>query len=158
MKRLGYFIVLALMSLSMVGCGAQKATSYMDMKTQYVGSELDGSITVRSFGRARNAVDSYEQAQKQAVYDVVFSYLTKKDGSLLKPLLLEVNAKDKYETYFDAFFKDGGEYQDYCTMKEKRISSSKWERTNAQSVCETTVCVYRSKLYDKLVNDKIIKK
>ncbi len=139
-----------------MSCGTVKSTAFMDYHTQYIGSELDGSITVRSFGKARNALDSYEQAQKQAVYDIVFTEIHKKDGSTIKPLLLEINAKEKYEDYFNAFFKDDGEYKNYCSMKEKRYLSSRWARTNAQSVCETTVCVYRNTLKEKLIKDGII--
>ncbi len=156
MRKYIYFC-LAIFALTLTACGPTKSIAYMDYKTQYIGSEMDGSVTVRSFGRGRTAIDSYNQAQKQAIYDILFVGLTKKDGSIIKPLLLEINSKEKYETYFDSFFKDNGIYKNFCSMKDKRYLSSNWKRTNAQSVCETTVVVYRSKLKAKLIEDGIIK-
>ena len=156
MKKSLFFIFIIVVAV-FTSCGSVKSTAYMDYKTQYIGSELDGSVTLRSFGRGRTAIDSYEQAQKQAVYDVLFTIITKKDGSTIKPLILEVNAKEKYEAYFDNFFKDKGEFNNFCSMKKKRFLSSDWKRTNAESVCETTVCVFRSQLKAKLIEDGILK-
>src|SRR5574344_194746 len=98
--------------LALASCGAKKSQAYYDYKTQYIATELDGSYTVRSWGRARNAVDAYQQAHKQAVYDVIFTGLEPASSNLrpVKPLLLEVNARDKYADYFNTFFADGGAY------------------------------------------------
>ena len=156
MKRVVLLLAWTLAVL-LASCGSVKTEAYYDLKTQCIGSELDGSITVRSFGRARTARDSYQQARKQAVYDVVFSTIKTKDGGIIKPLVSEPNAKEKYQRYFDDFFSDKGAFEKYCSMKEKRFLSSRWRRTDTQSVCETTVCVYRGLLKDKLIEDGIIK-
>lgn len=141
------------------GCGTKKSEAYYDYKTKVIGSELDGSYTLRAWGRARNEVDAYAQAQKQAVYDVVFNGVDAASSSQsnLRPLLLEVNAKTKYSEYFDRFFRDGGEYTKYCSAKEKQSSTTKYYRTDSQALCQTTVCVFRSKLKDKLIKDNILK-
>lgn len=140
-------------------CGSRKSQVYYDYKTQYIATELDGSYTVRSWGRARNAADAFQQAHKQAVYDVLFTGLTPASSNLrpVKALVLEVNARDKYADYFNAFFADGGAYTKFSSVKERRWSSSRWSRTESQSVCETTVCVFASELKKQLIEDGIIK-
>ena len=158
MKKIGVFLVTILFAC-LFGCGPTKSESYYDYKTKCIGSELDGSYTLRSWGRARNEADAYVQAKKQAVYDVVFNGADAASSgqSNLRPLLLEVNAKTKYTEYFDKFFRDGGEYLQYCSPKEKRDFSTKYYRTNSQALCQTTVCVFRSKLKAKLIEDNILK-
>ncbi len=141
-------------------CGAKKSQAYYDYKTQYIATERDGSYTVRSWGRGRNAVDALEEARKQAIYDVLFTGLQPSSSlnlSPVKPLLLEVNAKDKYADYFNAFFQDNGAYLEFCSVKERKWMTSKWTRAEGQSLCETTVCVFASKLKAKLQQDGILK-
>ena len=71
--------------------------------------------------------------------------------------VLEVNAKERHEDYFNAFFADGGPWKEYCSLKEKRIFSTDYARTDTQSLCQTTVCVYRNQLRQRLIQDGIIK-
>lgn len=140
------------------GCSIHKMVAYQDAKTKLIGTELDGTYTVCAWGRARHTLDAYHQAQKQAVYDVVFNRIEAQTSNLrtLQPLLLEVNAKDKYTDYFDAFFADGGEYQKYCSMRDKRWFSSEFYRSDRQAVCKATVCVDRAGLRKRLIEDKIL--
>ena len=158
MKAIRFFFLLAV-TIIYVGCGPHQSEAYYDYKSKVIGSELDGSYTLRSWGRARNEADAYVKAKKQAVYDVVFNGADAASSgqSNLRPLLLEVNAKTKYTEYFDKFFRDGGEYLQYCSPKEKRDFSTKYYRTNSQALCQTTVCVFRSKLKAKLIEDNILK-
>lgn len=160
MKSITKILVSLLVVVTMVGCvGKRSSQAYYDYKSKVIGSELDGSYTIRSFGRARNAVDGYVQAQKQAVLDVIFYGVQAATTGQrdLKPLLFDMNARDKYEDYFNAFFADKGEYTNYCSMKEKRVLTTNYNRTNAQTLVETTVCVFRSQLKQKLIEDGILK-
>ena len=153
------FIVICTCSFLFGGCVSYHQLSYYDLETKLIGTELDGSYTVTAYGRARTAIDAYHQAQKQAVYDIVFKGASAQTSNLrtIQPVLLEVNAKDKYQSYFDSFFSDNGEYKKYCSMKDKKWQSSDFYRNNRQVVCRTTVIVYRSKLCEKLKQDNIIK-
>lgn len=151
-------LLCALAATLLIGCGARRSEAYYDYKTQLIGSELDGSYTLLSWGRARNAVDAFQQAQKQAVYDVIFTGIVgNASNRSLKPLVLEVNARERHEDYFNAFFADRGPWKQYCSLKEKRIFSTDYARTGTQSLCQTTVCVYRSQLRQRLIQDGIIK-
>ncbi len=164
MKKQNILLLLAgiaMLSL-LASCGSQKSQAYYDYDSRVIGTELDGSYTIRAWGRARNAMDAYEQARKNAVYDVIFNQIQFATGTapstsgVLKPLLMEVNAKEKYEDYFNAFFARGGEFEKYCSMKEKRLFSTKYQKTNAQTQAQVTVCVYRTQLKAKLIEDGIL--
>lgn len=163
MKTSRLYLLAIVAALLLTGCGSRRSQAYYDYKSKVIGTELDGSYTIRAWGRARNAADAYEQARKQAVYDVIFSDIQVETGTMpsssgiLKPLLLEVNAKEKYETYFNAFFADGGEFEKYCSLKEKRVLSSNYAKTDAQTVAQVTVCVFRDQLKKKLIEDNILK-
>lgn len=151
-------LLIVLLITMLFGCGSKRSGAYYDYKTQLIGTELDGSYTLLSWGKARNAADAFIQAQKQAVFDIIFTGVTGNTANnSLKPLIFEVNAREKYETYFNTFFEDNGPWKKYCSLKEKRVFSSNYYRTNKQSLCQTTVCVYREQLRQCLINDKIIK-
>ena len=83
--------------------------AYASFKTECLGTELDGSVMLRTWGKGTNKADAIEQARKNAVRDIIFNGIT--DGSAecnKKPLILEVNAQEKYEYYFNQFFATGG--------------------------------------------------
>jgi len=165
MKKSSVLILLAAVVLTalLTACGTQRSQAYYDYESKVIGTELDGSYTIRAWGRARNGIDAYVQARKQAVYDVIFTQIQFATGTapstsgVLKPLLLEVNAKTKYEEYFNVFFADGGEFEKYCSMKERRLFSSRFQKNEAQMQAQVTVCVYRNKLKEKLIQDGILK-
>ncbi len=159
MKKLAFTILVVGILSMLAGCGAKKSQAYYDYQSKIIATELDGSYTIRAFGRARNAADAYVQAQKQAVRDVIFKGVVSATSQVkdLKPLLLEVNAEEKYEDYFNAFFADGGEYRKFASSKEKRTLSSNWNRTDTQSTAQVTVCVFRNELKQKLIEDGILK-
>lgn len=158
MNKTYIYIVCILMFALLGSCGVKRTATDYDYSTKIIASELDGSYTVIAWGKARNAADAFNQAHKQAAYDIIFNGIVGNTRETsLKPLLFDPNARDKYEDYFNNFFKDGGEYTKYTSIKEKQWFSSKWVRNDQQSLCKTTVCVFRSKLKEKLIKDGIIK-
>lgn len=128
-------------------------------KTECLGIESDGSITVKSWGNGRNRSDAVEQAKKNAVRDVIFNGINEgKSDCFNKPLVFEVNAQEKNEGYFNKFFSDGGEYKNYISLRDKRIFGSRDKKKARQSVTNGLVVrVLRSELKQKLIDDKLIK-
>ncbi len=97
---------------------------YYTYETECLGSELDGSYTLRAWGIGRNQVDALAQARKNAVRDVIFKGISKgKSECEIRPILLEVNAEEKYRAYFNRFFADGGEFENFVNYKDKRVST-----------------------------------
>lgn len=159
-KTFTILLLFSILALSLYDCATEKSQAYYDYKSKVIASELDGSYTIRAWGRARYASDAYDQARKQALRDVIFYGVESSTSTVqpLKPLIFEVNAEEKYEAYFNDFFKYGGEYTKYSsTIKEKRIGSSKFAKNEVQCIAEVTVSVDRQKLKEKLQKDGILK-
>lgn len=130
-------------------------------KTECLGVELDGSETVKAWGNGRNRSDAVEQAKKNALRDVIFFGLVEgKQDCKQKPLILEVNALEKYEDYFNKFFADGGEFKNYISLRDERIFDkiSRDRKKARESVTNGLILrVLRSELKQKLIADGIIK-
>lgn len=158
MKHLS-LAVIAFLSLVLVGCGVQSSQAFYNYDSKIISSELDGSYNIRAFGRGRNAVVAYDEARKQAVYDVLFNGVQSNNSRIspLKPLMLEVNAKEKYQDYFNAFFADGGAYTEFTSLHDTRALTERWHNSKLQVVVQVSVTVDRNGLKQKLINDNILK-
>jgi hypothetical protein len=156
---------LLLLSLVIVFFTQCKTTvpSFYNYKTECLGVELDGSHTLKAWGKGRYWKDAADQAKKNAVRDVIFKgILDGSDECKVKPLLMEVNAEEKYQDYFAKFFKDGGEYKKFVSLKDerihRRIHRTRDSRNQDQSTYSVVVRVLRKDLEQKLINDNILKK
>ena len=120
MKKLIFATLALLMSLSAFA-----------QETECISKELDGSLTLRVTGSGRNRTDALEQAKKQAVYDVLFNGVIKGNTDYnMRPIMTEVNARQRYQDYFDIFFMDRGEYSKYVSMEDKRFLSTRTPKKN----------------------------
>ena len=130
-------------------------------KTECLGVELDGSETVKAWGNGRNRSDAVEQAKKNALRDVIFFGLVEgKQDCKQKPLILEVNALEKYEDYFNKFFADGGDFKNYISLRDERIFDkvSRDRKKARESVTNGLILhVLRSELNQTLIAYGIIK-
>lgn len=146
-----------------IGCSSpQKLISgNYTYKTECLGLELDGSQTLKAWGNGRNRLDAVEQAKKNAVNEVLFNGIYEgKTDCEKRPVVSEVNARQKYENYFNVFFADGGDYKNYVSLKDERIFQkvSRDRKGARESVTHGIVVrVLRSELKQKLINDGIIK-
>ena len=154
------FTYLFLMFAS-VSFSQKKTAGYYTYKTECLGVELDGSQTLKAWGNGKNRADAVEQAKKNAVRDVIFrGILEGKQDCNQKPILFEINAQEKYEDYFNAFFADGGEYKNFISLKDERIFDkiSRDKKKTSESVTNGIVVrVLRAELKKKLITDSIIK-
>ena len=149
----------------MSSCKAPTQTNaYFRYEPECLGVELDGSQTLRVWGVGKNKADAVEQAKKDAVRAVCFKGIRGGlSGCNTRPVIYEVNAEEKYEDYFNAFFKDHGEYSRYVSMKdEKRIDLFKKdkEKENSKHFVKygITVRVLRHELKKRFENDNILPK
>ena len=130
--------------------------SYANFLTECLGVELDGSQTLRVFGKGKNKADAIEQAKKNAVRDILFKGINAGSGECSqRPLVREVNAQEKYSYYFNPFFKDKGIYN-FVKLDEKHLSRIK-SANNTQENWGIVVTVDRAGLQQQLINDNIIK-
>lgn len=159
MKK-GTFLLLTIGSLfTIASCSTKTTNTYYNYETTCLGVEGDGSQTVVAWGQGRNATDAVEQAKKNAVSDIIFKGI--RSGSPecnTRPLVNEVNARERYEEYFNIFFMDGGEYKKYISMADEKNRSRSTEKYQYGQKKSVTVRVLRSELKNRLKNDGIIPK
>lgn len=162
MKKSFILSLLAIVAICLTSCKTPKQLdstyAYHNFKTECLGVDNDGSQTLRAWGKANNKAQAIETARKNAVKAVIFDGIT--DGTAecnKKPLINEVNAREKYEEYFDRFFSDGGLYKKFTSMvDEKRLSRQK-SADNSMENWGVVVRVDRSALRDRLISDGVLK-
>lgn len=138
---------------------AQKQAIYDRSSIKCMGVELDGSQTLRVLGYGRNRSDAKEQAMKNAVWTVVFDGIREGvSGCNMRPLVTEVNARERYEDYFNVFFADGGEYKKYVTLRDTKKRSANKSKDKVGYSYEMTIRVLRSQLKARLKADNVIDK
>lgn len=123
-----------------------------------LGVDPDGTQTLRSWGKGKNKADAIEQAKRNAIEAVIFKGITSGSGDCNKrPLVNEVNAREKYEDYFNTFFTNGGAFNKYVTLYEKRTSRIKSANASMES-WSVVVNVDRTALRKRLIEDNLISK
>lgn len=156
MKKLATMIVAL---LSFVSADAQKAPVTDRYVVNCLGTELDGSQTLRVLGYGRNRADAKEQAMKNAVYAVIFNGVKDGvEGCNMRPLVTEVNARERYEDYFNIFFMDGGEYTKYVSLADTKKRSGGRSKDKVGYDYVLTIRVLRSQLKARLKEDNVIPK
>lgn len=164
-SHINFFLFVSFVFLSCVSVKAQtNASAYYDYEAECLGVELDGSQTLRVWGVGRNKSDAVEQAKKNAVRIVAFKGVQGGlSGCNTRPVIMEVNAEEKYEDYFNVFFMDKGEYLKYVSMKDEKrtgLFSKDKDKEKSQHFVKygVTVRVLRSELKKRFENDNIIEK
>ncbi len=159
MKK-SYLAVLALLLFASMPIEAKKDKSlvaFENMPIECLNVELDGSQTLRVYGKGRNRTDAIEQAKKNAVREVLFNGIKSGNGGCnTQPIMLEVNAAEKYEYYFNVFFKDRGDYRKFISMEDQRTNTKKHGKSDTQAYYAITVRVLRPELKQRLIDDGII--
>ena len=126
-------------------------------ETECISKEMDGSLTLRVWGTGRNKTDALEQAKKQAVYAVLFKGIARGNTDYnMRPIMTEVNARQRYQDYFDIFFMDRGEYRKYISMEDKRSGSTRTRRNYRDVTVGTTVRVLVPQLRARLKEDGVL--
>lgn len=150
-------LLMVLLSLLFVGHAvAQSQTVYSRSYVKYIGTELDGSVTLRVQGYGRNKSDAKEQAMKNAVWAIIFDGVREGFESNIRPLVTEVNARERYEDYFNIFFTDNGEYKKYISLRDTKRNSSNKAKDKIGYSYELTIRVLRAELKNRLKSDNVI--
>lgn len=150
-------IITLLVLMSSTYADAQTQTIYARSSVRCMGVELDGSQTLRVQGYGRNRLDAKEQAKKNAVWAVIFDGIREGTGGCnMRPLVTEVNAKERYEDYFNLFFADDGPYKEYVSLKDTKYRSGGRSKDKLGYAYDLTIRVLRAQLKERLKADKII--
>ena len=139
---------------------AQTGGNY-SFEVECMESELDGTITVKSWGNGKDFADAKEQAQKNAVECVLFKGISDgKPGCPLSPMIQQRGVREKNKTYFAEFFRDGEGYTKFVSSKDEQKNGRK-RKGKKEAIESVTYCfVVRVDvlgLENKLIADGIIK-
>jgi hypothetical protein len=157
MKKLSFFIA-AFAMICLASCGTKSSQAYYDAPSQLLSSNYDGTFVIRTQVRARNAAIAFTDAQRKVVQEVIFDGIQSAHSGTegLKPLCFDKNAKEKHEDYFRVFFQDNGPWKKYVDLRDKRTTTTRYQRDGRQMIETVTVSVDRAALKDRLVADGII--
>lgn len=157
MKKLSFLLAITAMIL-FAGCGPRRSQAYYEKPSQVLSANYDGSYVIRVQVRAKDAAIAFTDGQRKAVEEVIFKGVKAGSNGIsdLKPLCFDLNAREKHEDYFNAFFRDGGAWTQYASLKDKRVGSTRYQRDGRQMVESVTVTVNRAGLKARLQADGII--
>lgn len=123
-----YVLMLFFAALGLTGCKTptviSKNYAYNNFGIECMGSDLDGSQTMRSWGKGKNKKQAIEQARKNAVYAVLFKGVH--EGTVecnKRPVLAGANAYEKNEEFFNRFFADDGDFKQFTSLQDEKTYS-----------------------------------
>lgn len=151
---------LVVAALSLVGCKSSTTVSdeyasVQKFEVVCLGSNHDGTQTLRSWGKGSSKSDAIENAKRNAVETVIFKGINSGGDCDKRPLVNQANARELYEDYFNAFFKKGGAYAKYVKLDEKRTSRINASGTS-QEAWGVVLTVDRAALKKRLADDNLI--
>ena len=130
----------------------KSSAAYYSYETQCLESKLDGTQTVKAWGKGENKNNALEQAKKNALHEIIFEGI--RQGSTnceSRPLVPEVNARSKYGSYFIKFFK--GDYSKFLSV----VNVDPSEVNNSKTyLVGTTLTIKVADLKQRLFDDNII--
>lgn len=119
--RLYFTLILLFISYRHLAQKGIEGSNY-DYNCRCIGVELDGSVTLESYGKGRNYADASEQAQKNGVWAVIFYGIKEGNGGCSSdPLIFSPQPNIKHEEFFNSFFKDDGAYKSYVSLKDEKV-------------------------------------
>ncbi|SFB00628.1 hypothetical protein SAMN05660845_1269 [Flavobacterium swingsii] len=146
-------------SIAIIDCKAQSkiGANYIH-EIECLGSELDGSVTLKSWGKGKNRNDALEQAKKEAINAVLFTGIRNgKQECESRPLLNAPNIRENKADYFNNFFKDDGDYKKFTSNKDESFGKKEKEKGRDGDVMYGYVIrVMRSDLKKQMITDGIL--
>ena len=141
-----------LFSLSSIAQSKQtKTASYYKYETECLEDKLDGNFIFMAWGSGSTKKEAIDQAQRNAVNDILFKGVNKSTCNV-RPLILEVQAAEKYRYYVADFFSK--DYRDYISIEKSPKSKKK---SRSQTVYGIKVKIDVEGIRKKLKTDNIIK-
>lgn len=148
--------------LFIIGCKTPKhvdsSYAYIPTGVECLHNNNDGTQTVRTWGQGKNKSTAIENARKNAVRTFLFKGVSAGSGDCTKrPIITEVNAEEKFESYFNRFFADGGEYKQFTSLTDEKRTSRVKASDRDMEKWGVIVTVDYSGLKNKMITDGIIK-
>ncbi len=152
--------MLTISFMLLVGCKTSKKISgNYTHEIECMGAELDGSVTLKAWGKGKSRPDALEQARKEALNSVLFVGIRNgKPDCDTRAILNAPNIRENKSDYFNNFFKDGGDYKKFISNRDE--SFGKKERIKGRDgevMFGFIIRVMRSELKKQMITDGILK-
>jgi hypothetical protein len=123
-----------------------------------LGAELDGSITVKAWGKGKNRADALEQARKDAINEVLFTGIRNgKPECDARPILNAPNIRENKSEYFNNFFRDDGDYKKFVSSKDESFGKKeKVKGRDGDVMYGFIVRLLKSDLKKQMIKDGIL--
>ena len=158
MKKNSIIIFVLSCFLLTSSCSRHTTSAYYNWETIFVKSEFNGSEVYKYFGAGKNKCESVHQSEVDVLKQLIFKGIAGSPDS--RPLVFEVNAEEKYRSYFTTFFQEGGEYKNYVELyrsgnlnNSDRIKTGKRRDRKKKGI---EIIVKRAELRSALESAKII--
>lgn len=150
-------IGLAISFLSLAGCKSRQAISgYYSYDTECLGKNYDGTQIVKTWGTGENKEAAQVRAYQEALQDILFEGIRNGNSDCQSvPLIVEANAREKYQSYFNHFFSKDGNYRDFISLAERR-GLERNSRSNFKNAYPYYIEVNIPSLKRQLQTDNII--
>lgn len=160
--KITYNIIISAMCLiGFSACSSiKKATNtavWMEHEVECLGIGLDGTQQMKVYSRSANRSEAIEKALKNAVYTVTFKGVLGGECNS-RPIIIEANAEQKYEDYFNVFFATGGEYRKYVKLSNNSNAGTITGKSGGQTLYGIQVEVDRAALRKRYESDNVIVK
>ena len=129
-----------------------KSASFYHYETECLEDKLDGNFVFMAWGAGSSKKEAIDQAKRNAINDILFKGVNKSTCSV-RPLINEVQAREKYRGYLAEFFRE--DYLDYIRI-EKSTKSKK--KSRSQTTYGVKVKIDVEGIRNKLKTDNIINK
>ena len=97
---------------------ADEDTANWRYEIQCVNVSSDGSYVIKIFSYSKNKNVAIEQSKKNAIHGVIFRGIPQSEVGCVRqpPLARHPNLEEKNRDFFEAFFKENGDYQKFVTL------------------------------------------
>ena len=152
-------LLLFISAIGIISCkSSKKITGNYTHEIEGMGAELDGSITLKTWGKSKNRADALVQARKEALNAVLFVGIRNgKTDCDTRPILNAPNIRENKVDYFNNFFKDGGDYKKFVSNKYESFGKKvRAKGRDGEVMYGFIIRVMRSELKKQMITDKIL--
>jgi hypothetical protein len=144
-------ILFILLSFSFLTCLSQKSNAnYYSYKNECLEDKLDGDYIIKGWGNGSTKSEAIDQAKRNVLNDLLLNGIYK--GCNILPLIVEINAKDKYKDYIYSLFNS--DLDDYIKIEK---SPKTLKKSKSKTTYGVKFRVKRQLLKQKLITDNILK-
>jgi hypothetical protein len=121
--NLSYFLILIFL-FATSACKTYKVSNvastaaFYDYEVEHI-STGEGIETVKVYSYGKNKSDGVQLGKLNALRAIIFKGIPKADYQ--KPIISEAGAEEKYKSYFNEFFKDGGKYLKFISLTNNNV-------------------------------------